>query len=135
MTCAVALRGAFLADDVRTESNGKLIVIGAYGSSILVSGFPFTAGLWVVALVNFFGVDTCKLELRGVMPTGDVTFQVGGEIAGQQADVMALVPIGPIPMHFSQGTEFSIEARINDRDWNSLGRWAVTKTDVETRTA
>lgn len=33
-----------IADDIRTESNGKHIIVGAYSGAILIDAVPFTGG-------------------------------------------------------------------------------------------
>ncbi len=131
MTCPVNLKGAFLVDDVRMEANGKFILVGAYNSNIVVSGFPFARQMHVVLLASFQGAGTCKIELRGLLPSGDVMFSVGGELSTQAHDSSALLPIGEIPFLFSQPTTFSMEARLNDGDWKAIGSWAVVKANPE----
>ena len=47
-------------DDVRTENNGKHILIGVYGADMVVGQFPFAQPLWVVTEL----VIPAKMKLR-----------------------------------------------------------------------
>lgn len=131
MKCPVDLKGALLADDVRQENNGKFILIGVYNSNIVVSGFPFARTMYVVLLLGFHATGSCTIELRGVLPSGDTTFSVKGEISSQSQESSVLAPVGEIPMVFSQPTSFTVEARVNNGEWKAIGSWKIMKATPE----
>lgn len=66
-------------DDVRTEQNGKKILIGVYTGKLLVGSFPFAAKVSILIIVQP-PAETSSLTI-------EVRLQSGAKIAEANADI------------------------------------------------
>jgi len=87
-----SIKYALICDDVRREENGKLILIGVYGSNISLATMPAT-----LPLVLALGIETKKplttdMEIRFFL--GDKEL---GSISGEVEILNAGVSLFPIP--------------------------------------
>jgi hypothetical protein len=55
-----------ICDDIRQETNGKQILIGVYGSAVLVPSMPFSIPLsvWIEYQAREIGVDTVHVKMN-----------------------------------------------------------------------
>lgn len=115
------LLAAVLCDEVRTENNGKHIIIGAYGGDIILPETPVTLPLamWINAKVLVPGRATL-----------DVQFSMDGkEASGMKTDIQtdaddanAFVglPLPRVPVKCSAGSTLKVRWRLGEQDWETL---------------
>lgn len=71
-----------VCDDIRQEKNGKWLLIGVYGSDILVPAFPadFRLAIWILADPKEVGPSQVKLRIVGphdsTMVEGELEYDI-----------------------------------------------------------
>lgn len=121
---------ALPCDDVRREDNGKDIIIGVYGDTIVVANFP-------APLVLTFWVQFRATELTEAHPfsfrligDGDLKF---AEMSGGMKTVrigIGSFAVGPIPLQFQVPTKLKFQAKQANGDWQTLREVEVVKGQI-----
>lgn len=117
---------AQFCDDIRQESNGKWILIGCYGHTMVVPGFPFA------------GKISCFLTLSVAKGTTSLksvySLASGAELALLEMDLIeapdndtevAQVPLPPVPLHLSSADELILKVGLDNNDPMEVGRLIV----------
>lgn len=117
---------AILCDDVRTESNGKILAIGIYKSAVQVDEFPC-----ILSLVFLVGIDVLEakkvlLEFK-VSSNGQKIRHIKGDLEGSVLG-RDWIPVATGHFAFESESEISLSSRIDNGRWKSL-----LKTRVELR--
>ena len=112
----ITLRYILISDDVRTENNGKLIVIGLYGPEILVQRLPiaiplaFTAG---IVLESEGAFDLSGKLIRPDSAEELLTFGATGEAKKSGA---AYVPFKFPIVKFSQAGIYEVSLAVEGQE-------------------
>jgi hypothetical protein len=122
------IRFAFICDDARREDNGKLIFIGVYGGSIVLSSFP-------VSLV-FCLVMNIESDRPKEMPTAFQVFFDGERrtkgsttITLQKGENFLIFP--GIPLATTKPGHILIQTRFDDAEWQDVLSCEVSTPSVE----
>jgi hypothetical protein len=105
-----------MCDEVRREDNGKLLLIGVYGSTIIAESLPATLVLSLVINVDAEGAKEAPAEFRIMLD--DATLKAGkGLLRFTSADPQFLT-VRSIPLEniASEGT-LSFQIRLEGNDW------------------
>jgi hypothetical protein len=117
-----------VCDDIRTEDNGKPMLIGVYSGDILVPDFPAN-----LVLALFIGirlpVGETAIEVKlsvGNRVGPEIEFTVEGPVGGT-----FYLPTPKMPLSFNESEPLNVFCRFNKR-----GRWLeVLKKRIITREA
>lgn len=119
---------ALLCDDVRTENNGKLILIGVYLGAVGVKSFPLN--FRPVVYLEFepgFKNDTKVLEFN-LAPAGAKAESTKMDIQIDDEDRVLVVRPAP-PIILTEPSELWISARLGGGRWVRAKQFAVTSTN------
>jgi hypothetical protein len=112
MSEKLAVKFAFLCDDVRREDNGKFIFIGVYGENIVTQQLPNTMALslvlWVEAREKLSGLASFRISLNGQQinaGSGAVVFEEGKTVSAFQGTIIAITHTGELKIEFRFGGE------------------------------
>jgi hypothetical protein len=122
------IRAAILADDVRTEINGKHIIVGTYNSDINVPQFPVVLKFRVVLILAFNEQRSRNLEIRIVGPSGDEFAKFTADVEIEQPKTTQVLPLFGFAMPFSSEGSFKIESHEGD-EWVPLGSWQIKRAE------
>lgn len=122
------IRGAILSDDVRTEINGKNIIIGTYGPEIGVEKFPVQLRFRLTLLLDFEGASSYQIKIRVVGPSGDELGNFESEIELDRPGLNVLLPTIGFSVPFSSPGSISIDS-FRDENWEQVGEWSVVRVD------
>jgi len=119
MSDALRIKFGIVCDDVRREDNGKLILIGIYGSNILVSSFPAMLALSLVisvdVLENFEGPILIRALLNGekiVEGRTNLTMVIGND---------ALITLPTMPVRIDKAGVLAFQLRMSsDEEWMTI---------------
>lgn len=125
------IRFAQFCDDIRQEINGKWILIGCYGSNMVVSSFPYNNS------ISCFVTGACDPETKSAdieysLASGAVIGRMHMEIiaiVGDKPDIIQL-PVPPLPISLSRGDELILKLRFGDEEMQEVGRLRVEQGDV-----
>ena len=93
----VNILSAVICDDVRTEKNGKDLLIGVYSGAIVVHAIPsppMSLRCWVNLQVQ--GPTDVTLNFRAVDQNNDQIFFAQVNIGTQDEHGLGSIPLGPI---------------------------------------
>jgi hypothetical protein len=91
------IRSAILCDLVRTEDNGKHIIIGVYTGDVLFAEFPakFAPTFWI-EFKPFEGDEEMAFEVKMDIPGAKVPRIGAGKIKAERGKAAILVSRGPV---------------------------------------
>lgn len=123
------LKQVVVCDDIRREDNGKEILIGVYGSSIIVSKFPASLALsfWLQFEPNETG--STSLEFRLVGPEDLEFAQAETKIEVMQKETVSLGLKG-IPVNLQIPVELALELKHPGGHWETAKRIKVVRGAV-----
>lgn len=81
---------ALLCDDVRTEDNGKAIIIGVYYGKIVVHKLPIDLRLTMWMNILLDGVGETEIEFRGFDPNNREAFRGKLKIQTSEMDATSI---------------------------------------------
>lgn len=113
------LLAAVLCDEVRTENNGKHIIIGAYGGDIILPETPVTLPLavWISAKVIVSGQAKLDVQFR---VNGTEASGIQTELQSEDLDAYVGLPMPRVPVKCSAGSTLQVRWRLGEQDWETL---------------
>jgi hypothetical protein len=128
MSKDVIVSSVVICDDIRQEVNGKQILIGVYGSTILVPSMPFSVGLsiWIEYLAGKVGVETIHMKLSY---TTGFSALVRAEIQVHELGTMGLAMPTLLVSGAADG-ELIIELSREGAAWHEIKRKTVRQGQI-----
>lgn len=109
---------AVLCDDIRTEGNGKDILIGVYGGAVAIADFP--ANLLLALWLQFRTQGTGEVhgEVKGLNADGEqiVGAEFGVRIGHAEEGSMS-IGITKIPLHINKAGIITFQYREKNGEW------------------
>jgi len=125
----VELSSVLACDDVRTESNGKLILVGVYNTVIYVPALPAPMRLNFILQIKALEVGDAPFELRLRLGQG-VLAEMNGQVNIHVADTSGLVPLGPLIVEIPTAGTLAIDRRVGRR-WKQVQGWQVELQEAQ----
>ena len=123
----IDVQHVIVCDDIRTEANGKQIVIGVYASSMEVPSFPARLLLaYLVRLTSKKAVDIV-LEIRLLDKNGTVGINAGGTIKIEKANTLTSLAIPQVTAEFPEPTTIRLQMREPGSRWKTVQETEVIK--------
>jgi len=116
-----------VCDDIRQESNGKLILVGVYSRDIRLSKIPGQAQLAFLIALNASETGGIKFESQ-VLFNGEQMLHANGE-GNIDGKGLAMVSFPPGPFVFKSEGELVFRARLEDEEWIELWRGSVRSVE------
>lgn len=108
------IESAFFCDDVRQETNGKLIFIGAYSQDIILQSFPSNLMLHLIICAKIGSAGPLKMEVEGTLNRQKI---MGGELEMQIGKAgFGFLPI-PIPTLATAAGKLAVRIRESGERW------------------
>lgn len=116
---------AIVCDDVRREDNGKLIIIGAYSSDIIIPSYPTKLRLTILIAVRSETEHRALLSIR-VMRDGEPIFEAkeGIEIFIPAQDI-SLISAGGILVSAEKDATLDFQIRFDKGRYRSACKLKV----------
>jgi len=124
---------AIICDQTRREDNGKLLIIGVYGASVLLNSFPATIALSVIAKVRPTKLGIHELEFRVLASDEEVA--TGEATMDLQNTNSAFVGIPPLPITIARPGLLKWEMREKGQHWAVLGEILAEQNPATSSTA
>ena len=124
---SIDISSVVLCDDVRQETNGKLILIGVYIHSVLVADFPakLILTMWVEIKPNETGKFPAKF--RVIKDDESVLLRGETKITIDNLDpTTALFP--RLPLEFQRDGVYFFQWKFGDDEWQTVKEFIVQKT-------
>lgn len=123
---SLVIEATVLCDLVRTENNGKQILIGVYGQNIVFPAFPATAplSLWIRFMPKKLG--QIKSELQAIGPHGAILLKAN-LLTNIQKEATSILVVGPIPLSFQSDGMIKFQMKEDGCDWEMLLEIPVAK--------
>lgn len=117
-----------ICDDIRQETNGKQILIGVYGSVVLVPSMPFSISLsvWIEYQAREIGVDTVHVKMNY---TTGFSVSIRVEIQIHEPGTLGLA-IPPILVSGAADGELVIELSHDGATWQEIKRKPIRKGQI-----
>jgi len=119
MTLPFKVEYSIVCDHIRREDNGKLILIGVYGGSILVPSLPAAFGLSQFVRVTPTGPGAADVEFR-VLFEGTEIAKAEAHLAIGPTQDQALISLGPFPIAVDRAGMLRFEIREKGKRWTRL---------------
>lgn len=104
-----------LCDDIRTERNNKLIMVGVYTADLLVPKFPANMRLALYFTVQGAPAGQHEFEVR-IIATGSNSGISGTvDVANPQDPIIVVTP--PVPVVFPKAGKLKVDFKIGDSGW------------------
>jgi hypothetical protein len=117
---SINIAHAIACDDIRQETNGKFILIGAYSGNIGLPFFPIqiAIGFWMLAKPSQKGDYQVQFRIKGpgdeeVLASGQMTVHV------QEQENTALV-IPPIPLSIKSAGDIKLQYQEGSESWITI---------------
>jgi len=123
------VHNAITCEDIRTEDNGKFILIGVFQENIVVPTIPFTLGLawWLQFYCNREGTISFEFEARrNSHAVATATFD--GNVLDHTKPVTTAIPRVPIKIE-SEGI-ISLHIREKGTRWKKITEVVVRRREV-----
>lgn len=117
-----------LCDDVRREDNGKLIMIGVYGSSLLLASFPATLGMRIVTRLTPRKMGKTDVEFRISLGADAIAGMKGAIETVDMNPSITNTP--PLLLHFAGPGQMKVEVREGGGKWAEILNIPVLQGDV-----
>lgn len=114
-------------DDIRTENNGKHILIGVYGSDLVPGAMPsaFPIALWIRVEGVPLGKAAFRLEIE--MPGGNNNVVLQGEGERRDSDRPVIMVFNQIPCTLERYGNIICRLSVADSEPIEIGRLAVSQ--------
>jgi hypothetical protein len=109
-----------VCDDVRRENNGKEIIIGVYGSDIVVQSYPalLSPTFWVQFIPNQAGEITIGFRL---INEADTAFFSGiGKLNVISPEELTSTAIGGAPIQAQSDMKLRFQIKVGGSDWTTM---------------
>ena len=124
---------ALVCDDARREDNGKLFLIGVYGTNMLVPSFP--AALVVALAMGVSATESTELQtdLRVLLDEKEIlsgSGQMRAQLPGRQ-----IFPVKNLLIQVESAGTLHFQIRPKEGEWQTLCSMPITlqpKTDAST---
>lgn len=117
---SINIAHAIACDDIRQETNGKFILIGAYSGNIGLPFFPIqiAIGFWILAKPSQKGDYQVQFRVKG--PEDDEVL-AGGQmnVHVQEQENTALV-IPPMPLSIRSAGDIELQYQEGSGSWNTI---------------
>lgn len=124
------IEAAVLCDQVRTENNGKQILIGVYGQNIVFAFLPATLALFLWTRVMPEKAGQIKSELRVVGPHELIMAKANLITNIPKAGLASMSVIGPLQLTFQSEGIVKFQIREEGCDWETALEIPVAQTKV-----
>ena len=124
------VRGAILCDDVRTELNGKHILIGIYGPEIGVQEIPGKAKFRLAVLVDVPRSGDFDLKIRVLDTSNRTAIEANILMKTEKSGQNILIPGIEVGLDIQKSG--SVIVQYFDGAWMSVGVWTLEKIDPAT---
>ena len=111
---------ALVCDDVRRESSGKDILIGVYGSAILVTRFPASISpmLWIQARALKSG--EIKFAIRMLNEHEAVFFETSGGVDTDEPGGLGAFSVGGVNLQVHSEMNLIFQLKIDSGEWTNV---------------
>lgn len=99
---------AIFCDDIRQEQNGKLLLIGVYTGTMVISSFPFTGRLSILVASTEFSDGPMRFGLESSEGTTFGLLEAELESNQDYPDAASYLPLPPFPVILSSPTELRL---------------------------
>lgn len=127
------VRYAIVCDEVRREDNGKILLIGVYGTAIFVKKFPVT-----LALALMLGVDAdepVNTDIHFRATLGGQVIKTGrGHLEIPDIGLNNLLAIPKMPLPLKEEGTLAFELSVDGEKWDSLIALPVRTIDLPAST-
>lgn len=125
----MSVRYALFCDDVRTEMNGKLLLIGCYADRMIVQRFPYNGLIsGLVALDKPADGEKLRVELR--LASGATLLGVEMQYQPDEAvGDMVLAALPPAPLNISSPDMLEIYVSLGEKPFERVATLAVMQGD------
>jgi len=114
---SIKIEYAIICDDIRREDNGKLIIIGVYGSDITVPVYPVSLSLGILIAVRSATDKLEPINFR-VLQDGIQKLEIKDKLKmSLTVEGIALFSIGGLPIAAEKDAMFDFQVQF------SLGRY------------
>jgi hypothetical protein len=122
---SISIKNFVLCDDVRKEISQKDILIGVYGSGIILPFFPVNMlmAFWAELLPSDIGVHECAFKFE--FPGNEEPLLVPVALEVQRVETSTIAASG-LPLSFQRDGELVIYFRDREDDWIEVSRKLVT---------
>jgi hypothetical protein len=126
----IKVRQVVVCDDIRREFNGKEILIGVYGSDIVVSNFPSPLNLsfWVQFTAPEVAPEI-PLEVR-LMGDDELQFILLKAVIRIDRAGKGAIAIGPLPTFLQVPTNLRLQIKQKNTEWETVEEIKVDKGPV-----
>jgi hypothetical protein len=118
MSLPFKIEYAIVCDHVRREDNGKLILIGVYGPSLLVDDLSATIALSTVARVKPLHLNESDVEFRALV--NDTPMVKGLVTLRAENDEPAFIVLPPVPLKLGGPGLIKFQVRTPKERWSDL---------------
>ena len=117
-----------LCDEVRTEDNGKAILIGVYPHNIIVKQFPtrMTITAWLQFMTG--RTNEAQIEIRVIDENRAVKMSGGGEVKVEDAALPATVTLAGILLEFTNPGKLIFQIKERGKKWQTVNTFAVEQS-------
>lgn len=124
-----------ICDEVRTEDNGKSLLIGVYGQNIEVATFPAILSIQCYVAARIFGLGNTKIHFQfglSSQAAGEFTETNSGglEISSDEdadgTETFIALPTPPITFTVEEAGQFVVKWSLDGEDWKKLYSVMVT---------
>ncbi len=111
---------ALVCDEVRRETDGKDIIIGAYGGDVLIGIFPVTISLSLWTSLETSGTGDIKTDIRVVNREKKVLAELKGisHVEGRVQRSSLFTP--KIKLYIEKPTELRFQLRVREGRWKTV---------------
>lgn len=125
------VKACIFCDDIRTESSGKIILIGTYLGHMVVTQFPWQGTIAVLMIVEGVG-EKARLEIALGTAGGAEFLRAEAEVgllpgATQQ---VAYLPLPPVPVSISGADTIELKVGFDGGEMRVVGTVGVAKGEI-----
>ena len=121
MNNSVEIVAGIVCEDIRIERNGKYMLIGCYGSGVLLPSLPAPLNVSFAGIVNISGFGPQRVDLRVVDDEGLQLAAVAFDLPDVRPELGAIMPIGPFHMNLTKIGNLHFQ-----QFWNGI--WRTVRT-------
>ena len=127
----LVVQSALICEDVRTELNGKLILIGVYSSDIGVPQFPTRMNLSV--WMQLYATTKCDIELgiRAFIPEKIKALDMKGRAKFEQDRMLASIATPRFSFELQQEGALVVQIKENENNWRDILSLPILKRSLQ----
>jgi hypothetical protein len=124
MKGAFTIKYGVFCDDARREDNGKIFLIGIYGSSILFEKFPASIQISAALFCDISLDANAEISVRMMLDDEQLTLANGIVSAEKSSDGIVLLP--KIPITLAKEGALKLQLKFADEEWATIIQRPVT---------